>query len=663
MKQGRFSALAIRLAAISMLVAGCIDTSNITPTKQDAPMATPPTAVTPSPEIVSRGEVGRPAPPLTGHKRAVTRLAFDRDGKLLVSGSDDGFVILWDVRAPAAPARLGLPLGDDGSRVRSLALSPDGRILVVSTSTGTPPPMHLFVWDVSDPEAPVLLGEPPPVTGGFVVMYALAFSPNGQILAIGSEDRTITLWDMTTPATPALLGAPLLGHESGVQQVAFSPDGRILASSDAAGGLILWRVNDPGAPEKLATISGHGGAGSALAFSSDGALLAADGEGGVRLWAGAGAEALAVLAVSSGAAEDVEVRLDFSPAGRMLATGVGKEIILWDVSDPQTPVRLAVLRSTDEVNSLAFSADGQTLATGGGKGAIILRQVAAPTWIAATSTPPILAPAFPLAWPVLPLTRQQVAAVRACDIESLADERYPDGIATDDLRSVVVPESDCDWAALALAYTLWLDDDEPLSDAAEDAFLQTMSRNFGFAFATPIFYRYFGSTALVEAPPATQQEITDISIKYKWVGLGEPVAYALAIQQANTAPTLTVTPEISPALHADVDTQLLQALAPALTDLLPVESTFALSPCTDNYIDWDVTLTFADGSAIHLTTDSNFLYFGGPWFTMIDDQTYVQFSTAFPRALYELVSALGLPIGEPAGMTCSGQNVFDKAFP
>jgi hypothetical protein len=117
-------------------------------------------------------------------------------------------------------------------------------------------------------------------------------------------------------------------------------------------------------------------------------------------------------------------------------------------------------------------------------------------------------------------------------------------------------------------------------------------------------------------------------------------------------------------LRTGVDTQTLQALGPALTDLLPVASKFTLAPCYDNYPDWVVTLTFADGATLTLQTDnSNFLFFGGPWFTDVDEQSYVQFSAAFAEALSEVVSAVGLPLGEPGAMSCFGDSVFDKAFP
>jgi hypothetical protein len=54
---------------------------------------------------------------------------------------------------------------------------------------------------------------------------------------------------------------------------------------------------------------------------------------------------------------------------------------------------------------------------------------------------------------------------------------------------------------------------------------------------------------------------------------------------------------------------------------------------------------------------------GGPWFTQIDHQTYIQFSPAFGLAVRELINSLGLPLGEPNAMSCMGSTVFEKAFP
>ncbi len=271
---------------------------------------------------------------------------------------------------------------------------------------------------------------------------------------------------------------------------------------------------------------------------------------------------------------------------------------------------------------------------------------------------------LPLEWAVTPLTKQQVSAVKECDLENLVKERYPDTIKTDELSSAYTPDSDCDWAILALAYAERADNNETPSESAKAAYSQAVSNNFGFALATPIFHRYFGSVSLVEAPPFATQEITDVQIKYEWSGLGDSVNYSAEIHQANSTPTIAVTPnDLSASINTDIDKKLIQALAPALTDLLPVESSFTLTPCFDNYPNWVVHLTFKDHTTVELTTASNFLYFGGPWLTEIDAQNYVQVSIAFAKALSELVVNLELPIGQTAGMTCFGDAVFEKAFP
>jgi WD40 repeat protein len=66
---------------------------------------------------------------------------------------------------------------------------------------------------------------------------ALAFSPDSNTLASGSEDRTIRLWNLRQPRTNPVV---LKGHEGGIASVAFSPDGRFLASGGDDGTVRLW---------------------------------------------------------------------------------------------------------------------------------------------------------------------------------------------------------------------------------------------------------------------------------------------------------------------------------------------------------------------------------------------------------------------------------------
>jgi RNA polymerase sigma factor (sigma-70 family) len=242
----------------------------------------------------------------------------------------------------AAVARLGTTRLHHGFITYAVAFSPDGKV-IASGGGGR----GLVLWDAATGKELRVLVPTEHVLG-------LAFSPDGKRIAAAYRVKAIHVWDVATGREVAQLP----GNDQGVPLVfAFSPDGKTLA---AGGHDAKVRLIDLATRQQVRALEGHEKSVWGLAFSPDGKTLASGGlDGRVCLWDPATGEQKGRL---SGHTAGV-LRVAFTPDGKTLVSaGEGEGVRLWDMAT-RREVRFIEAKDASRW-AFALSPDGRTVATG-----------------------------------------------------------------------------------------------------------------------------------------------------------------------------------------------------------------------------------------------------------------------------------------------------------
>jgi WD40 repeat protein/serine/threonine protein kinase len=259
---------------------------------------------------------------LAGHVGPVTAVAYSPDGTLLASACEQ------QLRVPL-PYIKYVPTGQRRSaseRIRS------GFVRLWDTATGR---------------------KRATLSGHEGSVHAVAFRPDGQVLASAGDDGVIRWWETGTQKPCGVLS----GHQGIVYGLAFSPDGRWLASAGEDKSVRLW---DAHTGREIRVLKDHTNAVFCVAFSRNGLLASAGYEDTVRVWDAATGKAVRALVVND---STPVAAVAFHPDGRgLVSIGADRTVHVWD---SQTGKEIATLSGLPNLGtSAAISPDGRWLAFG-----------------------------------------------------------------------------------------------------------------------------------------------------------------------------------------------------------------------------------------------------------------------------------------------------------
>ena len=207
---------------------------------------------------------------LEGHEDRVTCCTISADGGVLLSGSADATLRLWNMETHAC---LETFKGHDAG-VTSVAFAPLGGQVLSSSWDGT---AALWFYELGEPSR--MLGQ---MRGHSACVAWTCYDPHGKLVATASHDGTAALWEPGMEAVPSVKGI-CIGHNAPLTSCAFDSEGVELFTASLDGTVRLW---DLATLATLRVLPCHDAPINAISLSADNAVLAtASDDGVVRVWA------------------------------------------------------------------------------------------------------------------------------------------------------------------------------------------------------------------------------------------------------------------------------------------------------------------------------------------------------------------------------------------
>lgn len=243
-----------------------------------------------------------------GHTEAINSICCSKDGRTIVTASEDRSAKIWDTKTLK---NLGT-LNGHKLDIYSVCYSPDERIIVTASWDKT-----VKLWDSKMFKE---LGE---LKGHLGFVFSVAFSPDGKKIVTTSDDGSVKIWDIEILQEIK----SLYGHRSLVCCACFSPDGKKIASASRDKTVRIWDANTY---DEIGLLVGHSDSVNFVSFNPDGkTIITASDDNTVKMW---DAEKYKEICSLNKHKQGV-LSASFSPKGNyILSSSYDKTVMLWDAT-------------------------------------------------------------------------------------------------------------------------------------------------------------------------------------------------------------------------------------------------------------------------------------------------------------------------------------------